>query len=92
MSYKKCRKHTDCRKVKTYGYVLELIKCPYCGNEISASSSFTWCANCYCSFIIEKGYAHFSRNFEKTTAQKWAVAFAKCGGLSFGGVKENNNQ
>jgi hypothetical protein len=36
---------------------------------------------------MNDGFVHFSKDFPKTTAEMWAMAFAKGGGLGFGSVK-----
>lgn len=33
-----CRKHSRCRKVRGNGSVLEIVKCPWCGWEVSTSN------------------------------------------------------
>ncbi len=83
-----CRKHSHCRKVPGNGSVLEIVRCPWCGWEVSTSNIGKWCAKCYCKFeVMNDGFVHFSKDFPKTTAEMWAMAFAKGGGLGFGSVK-----
>ena len=83
----KCRKHTRCRKVPGNGSVLEIVRCPWCGWEVSTSNIGKWCAKCYCKFEVgSDGYIHFSQDFPKTTAEAWAIAFAKSGGVGFGNI------
>ena len=44
-------------------------------------------AKCYCKFEVgSDGYIHFSQDFPKTTAEAWAIAFAKSGGVGFGNI------
>lgn len=38
---------------------------------------------------MDDGFVHFSKDFSKTTAECWAIAFAKCGGLGFGNVESD---
>ena len=84
---KVCRKHSHCRKVPGNGSVLEVVHCPWCGYEVSTSNIGKWCAKCYCKF---DGYVHFSKDFTRTTAEIWAQAFAKGGGISFGSIEQKN--
>ena len=85
----KCKKHSRCRKVPGCGSTMEIVRCPWCGWSVSTSNIGKWCAICYCKFEVgDDGYIHFSQDFQKTTAECWAIAFAKGGGIGFGSVKE----
>lgn len=82
-----CKKHTNCKKVKGNGSFFEIVKCPWCGYEVSTSNIGKWCAKCYCKFkVMDDGYIHFSKDFDRTEAEIWAQALAKCGGMSFGNI------
>lgn len=81
---KKCSLHTECKKVKGNGGFFEMVKCPWCGYAVSTNNPCNWCASCYCLFRVENGWVHFGKKFEKTIAQAWAIALAKCGGVKIG--------
>lgn len=88
---RRCSQHRDCKKVKGDGSFFEIVKCPWCGYEVSTSNIGKWCASCYCLFKVEKGWVHFSKKFEKTMAQALAIALAKCGGMKLGDVTKSGN-
>lgn len=63
-----CRKHSRCRKVIGNGSVLEIVKCPWCGWEVSTSNIGKWCAKCYCKFkVMDDGYIHFQKILNEPT-------------------------
>jgi uncharacterized Fe-S cluster protein YjdI len=86
-SYTRCKVHSECRKVKGNGSVMEIKKCPWCDFPVSTNNIGKWCAGCYTLFKIEvDGYIHFSKKFQKTQAEAWAIALNKVGGMAIGEV------
>ncbi len=87
--YNNCRLHDTCRKVSGYGGVWELVKCPWCGYEVSTSNIGKWCARCYCMFKVINGFIHFGKKFSKTPAEALAIAINKLGGARFGKTEKD---
>jgi hypothetical protein len=86
-SYVRCRKHEQCRKVKGTGSVMEIKNCPWCDFPVNTNNIGKWCASCYTLFKVEDdGYIHFSKKFQKTQAEAWAIALNKVGGMAIGKV------
>lgn len=80
----KCKDHTNCRKVKTVNHILAFVDCPWCGYSVNVSNPNAWCANCYVKYKVVDGFAHFSKDFERSMAEHWAIAIAKAGGMKIG--------
>lgn len=84
MKCKNIKHGNNCKIINITNAFDEIILCPFCGFSVSPSNMGKWCGDCYIKYEIIKNECHFSKDIEKTTAECWAIALNKAGGLKIG--------